>query len=178
MLPEISLHILDIAQNSIRAGASLIRIDVREEEGLLSVEIRDDGCGMTPELCARAADPFVTTRTERRVGLGLALYRLAAEITGGSFALESEPGAGTAVTAVFCTESVDCMPLGDLDGTMYALITLNPDRDFRFSRTRGEKTAELDTRAFRAELGDMGLDEPEVRAYIREYLTEMTDGLM
>ena len=177
MFPEISLHILDIAQNAVRAGASRIEIRVTERAGELTAVIRDNGCGMTPEQCARAADPFVTSRTERRVGLGIPFMKLAAELTGGHFSLESAAGRGTAVTAVFRTGHIDCMPLGDLSGKVFALVTANPGLDFLFVHTVGERSETMDTRAFRAVLGDVGLDTPDVKRYIREYLDEMNREL-
>ncbi len=173
MLPEISLHILDIAQNSIRAGASLTEIDVDEEGALLTVAIRDNGCGMSAEMAARVTDPFVTSRTTRKVGLGVPFYKMAAEITGGTFSIESKVGVGTVVTAVFHTDHIDCMPMGDLSDTIYALVTLNPRVDFLFTHTVNGKSAAMDTREFRAVLGNVGFDDPDVKRYIREYLDEM-----
>ncbi|MEA4824129.1 MAG: ATP-binding protein [Clostridiaceae bacterium] len=177
MLPEISLHILDIAQNSIRAGASLTEIDVREEGVLLTVVIRDNGCGMSPEMVARVTDPFTTSRTTRKVGLGVPFYKMAAEITGGTFSIGSTVGVGTTVTAVFHTDHIDCMPLGGLSDTIYALVTLNPGIDFLFTHTVNGKSMTMDTREFRAVLGDVGFDDPDVKQYIREYLDEMNREL-
>ena len=103
MMPEISLNILDVAENSTRAGASLVQItvDVQPEADKLTVIITDDGCGMTPEQIRQVTDPFYTSRTTRKVGLGVPFFKFAAESTGGSFSIESEPGKGTMVTAVF-----------------------------------------------------------------------------
>ena len=102
-MPEISLNILDVAENSTRAGASLVQItvDVQPEADKLTVIIADDGCGMTPEQIRQVTDPFYTSRTTRKVGLGVPFFKFAAESTGGSFSIESEPGKGTMVTAVF-----------------------------------------------------------------------------
>lgn len=173
MFPEISLHILDIAENSVRAGASLIQIGVDSRENLLTVVIRDDGCGMSPEMTAAVTDPFTTSRTTRRVGLGVPFFKMAVEMTGGSFSIISEEGAGTAVTAVFHTDHIDCMPLGDLPGTIWALITLYPDIDFVFTRTCGEKSRVLDTVQLREMLAPVPMSDPEVKLYLREYLEEM-----
>lgn len=103
MMPEISLNILDVAENSVRAGASLIEIgvSVQTEEDTLTVVIKDDGCGMSAEQVEKVQDPFYTTRTTRRVGLGVPFFKQAAESTGGSFSIMSELGKGTVVTAVF-----------------------------------------------------------------------------
>lgn len=173
MFPEIALHILDIAENSVRADAALIEISVNSQESLLTVVIKDNGCGMSPEMTAAVTDPFITSRTTRRVGLGIPFFKLAAEMTGGSFSIISKEGAGTAVTAVFHTDHIDCMPLGDLAGTILALITLYPNIDFAYTRTCGEKSLSLDTAQFREVLAPVPLNDPEVGIYIRDYLEDM-----
>ena len=121
---ELSLNVLDIAQNSISAGAKLIEIDIREDTAkrLLTIRIADDGCGMTREKLKSVIDPFYTTRTTRKVGMGVPLFRMAAEMTGGSFEIDSEPGKGTVVTALFHTDHVDFVPLGDICSTVTMLI--------------------------------------------------------
>ena len=123
-MPEISLNILDVAENSTRAGASLVQItvDVQPDLDRLTVIIADDGCGMTKEQVERVTDPFYTSRTTRKVGLGVPFFKLAAENTGGSFSIESEPGKGTTVTAVFTLNHIDRMPLGDMTATIQTLI--------------------------------------------------------
>ena len=125
MMPEIALNVLDIAQNSVRAEASLIQIsvDVDEAADTLTITIEDNGCGMTKEQVSHVTDPFFTTRTTRKIGLGVPFFKMAAESTGGSFAIQSEPGTGTKVTAVFGLSHIDRMPLGDMNGTIYTLIT-------------------------------------------------------
>ena len=109
MMPEISLNILDVAENSVRAEASLIEItvSVQPEKDTLTVIIKDDGCGMTPEQAASVQDPFLTTRTTRKVGLGVPFFKQAAESTGGSFRIDSEKGKGTTVKAVFGLSHID-----------------------------------------------------------------------
>ena len=116
MMPEISLNVLDVAENSVRAKASHVLIDVSAStaEDRLTIVIEDDGCGMTEEQVNRVIDPFFTTRTTRRVGLGVPFYKMAAELSGGSFSIKSQPGVGTTTTAVFVLSSVDRMPLGDM----------------------------------------------------------------
>lgn len=138
---ELSLNVLDIAQNSISAGAKLIEIDIREDTAkrLLTIRIADDGCGMTREKLKSVTDPFYTTRTTRKVGMGVPLFRMAAEMTGGSFEIDSEPGKGTVVTALFHTDHVDFVPLGDICSTVTMLICMNTDRDFRYCRQRIRK---------------------------------------
>ena len=120
-MKELSEHILDIAQNSVAAGASLLTITLTEDEkGWLTVVIEDDGRGMDPELLAVVSDPFTTTRTTRAVGLGLPLYRMAAEFTGGNLTIRSAPGVGTTVTALFDLQHLDC------PSVILAIIFSNP----------------------------------------------------
>ena len=169
------MNILDVAENSTRAGASLVQItvDVQPDLDRLTVIIADDGCGMTKEQVERVTDPFYTSRTTRKVGLGVPFFKLAAESTGGSFSIESEPGKGTTVTAVFTLNHIDRMPLGDMTATIH------PDTDFLYVYRCGEKEFSLDTREMRAILGDVSLTTPEISSYIKDYLTENkleTDG--
>ena len=173
-MQEISLNVLDIAQNSISAGARLVSICAQEDTsaGLLTIVIADDGRGMTAEQAAHVTDPFYPTRTTRRVGLGVPFFKMASEMTGGEFAIDSHPGEGTAVRAVFHTGHIDCMPLGDLEETVFTLVTLNPDIDFRYERVIDGERSILDTREFREILGDVPLNEPEVTQFIRDYLNE------
>lgn len=165
---------MDIAENSTRAGASLVTIKVRvsRPDDVLAVVIEDNGCGMTPEQVSRVTDPFFTTRTTRRVGLGIPFFKLAAESTGGSFSIGSEPGKGTAVTALFKLSHIDRMPLGDITSTIHNLIVYHPDTDFIYTYEYDGKAFSLDTRQMREILGGIPLNAPEVSEYILEYLTE------
>lgn len=174
MMPEISLNVLDVAQNSVRAGASLIQIsvDADTDKNTLTITIEDDGCGMSEEQASHVIDPFFTTRTTRKVGLGVPFFKLAAESTGGSFSIESRPGIGTIVTAVFILTHIDRMPLGDMTSTIHTLVTMNTGIDFLYVFRLDGREFTLDTREFREILGGVPLDEPEVSAYIKEYLNE------
>ena len=175
---ELSLNVMDIAQNSLSAGASLTQIVVEESsaEDTLTLKIIDNGRGMTAEQAARVTDPFFTTRTTRKVGLGVPLFKMAAEQTGGSFSIESEPGKGTTVTAVFKPSHIDMTPLGDINSTVGLLIYSNPDRDFIFRRERDGRSFALDTRELREILGEeVKLSAPEVSEWIQGYLKEQTD---
>ncbi len=174
MLPEISLNILDIAQNSIAAGASLILITVetRTEENLLRVDIEDDGKGMSEEVLENVEDPFYTTRTTRGVGLGIPFFKQEAESTGGSFSILSEPGKGTKVTARFCTDNIDCMPLGDVNATIRSLVTMEPGIDFCYTRIVDGSSFVLDTREVREILDGVPLDAPEVSEFLNQYLND------
>ena len=148
MMPEISLNILDIAENSVRANASLIRItvSVQPKEDTLTIIIEDDGCGMTPEQVSRVQDPFFTTRTTRKVGLGVPFFKQAAESTGGSFQIDSEKGKGTTVKAVFGLSHIDRMPLGDISSVIHTLVIFNEHIRFRYTYRFEEKNFALDPR--------------------------------
>ncbi|HHV09493.1 MAG TPA: ATP-binding protein [Clostridiales bacterium] len=174
MMTEISLNVLDIANNSIRAGAGLIEITVQiqRDRDALTIIITDDGCGMTPEQLKSVEDPFFTTRTTRRIGLGVPFFKMAALSTEGSFKIDSTPGSGTTITAVFGLTHIDRMPLGDMNSTIHTLITLNTHIDFLYTYSFDGNQFTLDTREFRQVLGDVPLNSPEVSAYIKEYLTE------
>ncbi len=181
MLPEIALNILDIAENSTRAGANLvtIRVIADPEADKLTVEIIDDGCGMNEEQVQRVTDPFFTTRTTRKVGLGVPFFKQEAELTGGSFSLKSEVGVGTDVTAVFGFSSVDRMPLGDIDATIMSLLCSHQDINFLYEYAYGDKSFTLDTREMREIIGDVPFETPEVYQFLKDYLKtnrEETDG--
>ena len=175
-MKELSLHILDVAKNSVKAGASLVEISIATDaDGIMTVRISDNGCGMTEEVIARVTDPFYTTRTTRKVGLGLPLWRLAAEQTGGRMTVTSsvEKGrSGTVVEAVFDTKSIDCMPMGDIVSTVCVLISGSPEIDFDFCDRSPKRTVSLKTAELREVLGGISLAEPEVQAWIKEYLEE------
>lgn len=171
---------MDVAQNSITAGASLIEIRVEEDrqKGELVISILDNGKGMSKEQVRRVVDPFFTTRTTRKVGLGVPLFKMEAEMTGGDFSVRSELGKGTEVRARFITTHVDMIPLGNINDTMVLLISCNPDRDFLFIHQIDGEKLELDTRQLRQVLGeDVPLNEPDVVQWIRGYLQEQTDLL-
>lgn len=173
MMPEISLNILDVAENSVRAEASLVEItvSVQPEKDTLTVVIKDDGCGMTPEQVSQVQDPFFTTRTTRKVGLGVPFFKQAAESTEGSFRIDSEKGKGTTVKAVFTLSHIDRMPLGDISSTVHTLIVFNEHIDFRYTYEYADRSFTLDTREMRELLGEeISFSEPEVSAFIREYL--------
>lgn len=177
-MQEISLNILDVAQNSVSAKASLISIGVVTERGIMTVTIEDNGCGMTPEQVKSVTDPFYTTRKTRSVGLGVPLFKMAAEMSSGSFSIQSEKGKGTKVTAVFDTTNVDCMPLGDINATISSLIQLNPDIDFTYTRSEDGREFVLDTRQLREILSGIPLNEPEITAFIADYLEENTKQIL
>ena len=175
-MKEISLNILDVTKNSVRAGATKIGIDLlTDEQGMLVLTITDNGCGMDEEMVRNVTDPFCTTRTTRKVGLGLPLLKMAAEQTGGGLSIVSstEKGkSGTELRAVFNTKSIDCMPMGDIVSTVCILIAGNPEIDFVFSDKTAKRSVFLNTAELRDVLGDVSLAEPEVQSWISEYLKE------
>ena len=140
MMEEIALHVMDLIENSISSGAARITVALERYDGRLTIEVRDDGAGMDARTLTRAVDPFFTTKRGKRVGLGLALFRQAAEETGGSFRLESRPGAGSSVVAEFDTRHPDMKPVGDVAGTLSLLEAYHPEIEFVYKETtRGNR---------------------------------------
>ncbi len=139
---EIALHLMDIAMNSHNAGAGRIRISVSvdRENDMLYTSVRDDGAGMDDETLSRCTDPFMSTQTGKRIGLGLSLYRLSACRSGGSFSIKSELGRGTEVSASYSLTHVDTPPLGDMAETMAALMCIMNDTSFEFTYSSGGRS--------------------------------------
>ena len=174
-MKEISLNILDITENSVKAGATLTEIYVDEAGDTLTLTIKDDGCGMTEETVKSVTDPFYTTRTTRKVGLGIPLLKLACEQTGGTLSIISsvdDDTHGTTVTAVFFKNHIDFTPLGDVISSIVTLIQGHPNTDFLFRHSTKRGAVELDTREIRAVLDDVPLDTYEVILWIRDNLEE------
>ncbi len=178
-MKELSLNILDIAENSYKAGATLTEITLTEQAPLLTLLIEDDGHGMTKEVLLSVTDPFYTTRKTRSVGLGLPLLKLEAEQTGGELKITSRHESefptshGTSVMAVFNTEHIDCPPLGDIVSTVLTLIQGHPKTDLLFTHKLNCGTVvSLDTRDMRAVLGEVPLDTFEVLEWVRQSLEE------
>ncbi len=177
---DLSLHLLDLAQNSITAGASLVSIRITEDDrGWLTMILEDDGKGMPPELLARVTSPFATTRTTRKVGLGIPMMMENAEKAGGSLKIESQVGKGTVMTVTMDRKNIDCLPLGDLGGTLLSLILAHPTRpDFLFEGKSPRGECSFDTRAVRGALGnDIPLNEPEVAEWLRQAIGEEIDPI-
>jgi hypothetical protein len=171
-MQDFSLHILDVAENGITAGADLIQVTVEEdtEKDRLAITIEDNGRGMTPDFLAKALDPFVTTRTTRKVGLGLSLFQQAAQAAGGDIDVDSTPGTGTRISVHMSHKNIDRKPLGDMAETISALIQGNPDVDFLYTHRKNDKEFSLDTREIRSELEEVPINNPEVIALIQENL--------
>ena len=138
-MKELSLNILDIVQNSVKADATLIEIIIDENiaDDKLTIVVSDNGCGMSPEFLSRVRDPFTTTRTTRRVGMGIPLFELAAQQAGGSLEITSDEGVGTCVTARFQYNNIDRAPVGDMAGTMVTLVSVNPEINFIYIHSTG-----------------------------------------
>ena len=182
-MKELSLNVLDIAKNSVKAKATLIDISLIEEGNKLTLTITDNGCGMKPQVVETVMNPFYTTRTTRKVGMGVPLLMLAAEQTGGSVTIESRheedhpENHGTVVTATFFTDHIDFTPIGDLVSSIETLIMGSPEIDFTFLHDRKGQRVELDTRQLREVLGeDVPLDSFEVIQWIGQFLREQYEA--
>jgi hypothetical protein len=173
-LLEISLHILDIVENSTRAGAKSVSIDIIEDTArdILSVKIRDNGSGMSEDVLKKVIDPFFTTKTVRNVGLGLPMLAQAAERTEGKFIIESKGGEGTRVAAEFKLSHIDRQPLGDIASTLVTLIAGNTDVDFIYRHKHNDREYILDTRDVKREIDDVPINHVEVLHFIREHVRE------
>ncbi len=177
-MKELSLNILDIAENSVKANATLTEIEIDETDTELTITISDDGCGMSEETLEAVTNPFYTTRTTRSVGLGIPLLKMSAEQTGGEvkitsrMASETDSSHGTSVTARYNKNHIDFTPLGDVISTVTTLIQGHPETDFRFCHRKGEKEISLETKALREILGDVPLNSYDVIKWIEGYLGE------
>ncbi len=177
-MKELSLNILDIAKNSVKAKASLIEISVLETEETLTLKIKDNGTGMTDEVLKTVSDPFYTTRTTRKVGMGIPLLKLEAELTGGNVSIISNHFSeypdthGTEISALFYKNHIDFTPLGDVIASITALIHGSPEIDYVFFHKTPDKEVSLDTRELRLVLEDVPLNSFEVLEWIESYLKE------
>ncbi|MBQ9470210.1 MAG: ATP-binding protein [Bacteroidales bacterium] len=171
-MKDLSLHLLDIAQNSMVVGSTHVRIAVEVDSQLDAVrlEVGDDGRGMDEEFLRRVADPFTTTRTTRKVGLGIPLLKQNAERTGGYLRIESAPGRGTRVEAVLRPSSIDCLPLGDIGGAAAMMICSNPHVNVEFSYVRDGRSFEVSTHDLEEALEGIPLNDASVYAPITELM--------
>ena len=181
-MKDLSLHLLDIAQNSIRANAGRISAklsvaDGKEEKKRLLMEIADDGCGMSKELLKEALSPFTTTRSTRKIGLGLPLLEQSALMSGGSVTVESEPSKGTRVSADFLVSSMDRVPLGDISGACALLVRHRPEIHWHFEFAAGEAESMLDTEEIKAVLKDVPIDDNHVLEWIQNTLSEGIESI-
>lgn len=184
-MKELSLNILDIAQNSVKANAGTVRIELLEEGDLLTFRITDDGYGMSEDFLNKVLDPFTTTRTTRKVGLGLPLLKMAAEATGGTLTISSRDAEsfpedhGTELTATFYKNHIDCPPLGDIVSTLTLLIQSAPfSPRYVYVHKKDGKESYLDTDELHEQLGpDIPLSEPEVLSFLADFLGEQEAAL-
>ena len=177
---DISLHILDIAENSVRAEADLIEIfiDENKTKDIVNLEIIDNGNGMTKTQLQNALDPFFTTKDIKRVGLGIPLLRANTERSGGKFSIESIPEKGTKINSAFVRSNIDRPPLGDINGTIITLILSNPELNFvyKFKTEKGEYI--LDTREIKKILEGVSIAESSVIGFLQKEMSEEIEKLM
>jgi anti-sigma regulatory factor (Ser/Thr protein kinase) len=173
-LEDLSLHILDIVENAIAAQGKKIDILIMEEpkKDRLVIEIKDDGIGMEEEVSQKAIDPFFTTRTSRRVGLGLSLMAQAAQEAGGILRIESELGKGTKVTATLQYHHIDRKPLGSMIETMTTLLLGNPELNISYTHQKEGKSYTLNSQWLKERFKDRSFTDPEVIQWLRKHLKE------
>lgn len=173
-MKELALYILDLSQNSLRAGAKnlYIELSIDNSKDMLSVCIEDDGCGMSEKLLKSAIDPFTTTRKERRVGLGLPLFKELTELCSGTFNISSEVGKGTKLVGTFKLSSIDLVPIGDMSATIVSLILSSPDVDIVYRCRKDSYEFLFNTKELRRILKDVKLSDIMVLNWIKEYISE------
>ena len=178
-MEDLSLHILDVVENSIKAKANRIEIRLREDASAdrLTLEIADDGMGMDAETVNKVLDPFFSTKETRRIGLGLPLLAEAARAANGEFAIDSQPGKGTKVTATFQASHIDMKPLGDIAQTVVTLVMGHPDIDILYSHHFDRTHYSLDTKEIKAHLNGISIATPEVIRFIRDHINEGLENL-
>lgn len=171
---ELSLHILDLAQNSIEAGARTLVIEINENEnGFFVFRISDDGCGMSEEMVQKIRDPFVTTRTTRKVGMGIPFMDMVTKQCGGHLQIKSCKGKGTVVEAAFEKDNIDRPPLGDIVSSIKVLLVGAPYLELKFTYKIGALGFEFDTKEIRAILGGAAdFRRPEIYTWLEEYLKQ------
>lgn len=173
-MKELSLHILDIVQNSISAGSSIIKVTIDEDTATdkLVISIEDDGKGMDKQAIEKVKDPFYTSRSTRKVGLGIPLFLAAAKRCEGDLYIESEPRKGTKVIVQFKHSHIDRAPIGNMWDTMAGLILCNENLDFIYEHKYDNKVFSLSTVDLKNTLKEVPITSPEVAGWIREYLRE------
>ena len=176
-MKELSLYILDLVQNSLRAEAKNISITVKDSirQNRLEIVIKDDGYGMDAALLSKVTEPFVTTRTTRQTGMGIPLFKMALEHTGGTFDISSASGLGTTLKGVFVRSHIDTPPMGNITETLVTLIQGAPDVDFLYTNETDTQTFKFDTKNIREILEDVPLNTPDILNWIREYIENKND---
>lgn len=173
-MEDLSLHILDIVENSIRAKAKRVEIKIVEDikNDLLKISIKDDGQGMDEEIAKKALDPFFTTKNVRKVGLGLPLLAQATKEAEGEFAIDSKPDEGTRITATFKYSHIDRKPLGNMGETMVVLIAGNPEIDFLYEHKKDNLSYSVDTKRIKTNLDKVSLNSPQVINFLKKNIEE------
>ena len=171
-MQDLSLNILDIVDNSIKARAKKIFVTLTVENNVLSIKIKDDGCGMDKEFLSKVTDPYSTTRKTRNVGLGIPFFKMEAEMSGGTFDIQSEKGVGTVVTATFMVDHIDRPPLGDISETVVALLPACNDCDMVFTFSFEGREFVFDTEELKEQLEGVPVDEPYVLQFVKELIQE------
>ncbi|WP_026475929.1 ATP-binding protein [Alkaliphilus transvaalensis] len=171
-MKELSLHILDLAENSVGAKATQIDITIKEDikENLLTISIKDNGCGMDSEMLKIVLDPFTTTRTTRRVGLGLPLFKAAAEECGGSLQIESKKGKGTTVVATFLHDHINRVPIGNMADTMITLLLGDENIEYTYTHTKDIEKFFFSTLEIKKILQGLSITDIEVITWIKDYI--------
>ncbi len=174
------MHIMDIIQNSVRAEASNVQLEIVEsqKDDLFSIVIKDDGFGMSEQVLAKAVDPFFTTRTTRKLGLGLSLLKQNAEQTGGRMNISSKEGVGTELEAVFSHSHLDRPSLGDVAGTMVLLVGANPEMDFIYKHSSDNGEYVFDTKEVKEVLEEVSVSDPEIMKYLKEMIKENLNTIL
>lgn len=172
---ELSLHILDIVENSVKANATLVQVDIEVKDGYLYITVVDNGKGMSEEFLAKVVDPFTTTRKTRKVGLGIPLIKQSAELAEGEFSITSKLGEGTTVRTSYKLDSIDRVPLGDVPETITTL--LYPDVEFVWRYAVNGEEFIFDTREVKEELQGVPIDSPEILVFLKSLLKENIDSI-
>lgn len=172
-MKDIALHILDIAQNAIKAKADCIQIDIEDiDNNNLVIGIEDNGSGISKELLATVTDPYTTSRTTRKVGLGIPLLKQNAERTKGYINIISEIGKGTKVKAHFKKQHIDCLPLGDIAGVVALLVNANPHINFIYTHKAPKQSYVFKTTEIKKILGNVPINDPEIHQFIKTMINE------
>ena len=165
---------MDIIQNSVRANASFVELEIFEDvkKDIFKLIFIDNGCGMSPEVLANVCDPFYTSRTTRKVGLGISLLKQNAEQAGGGLDIWSEEGKGTRLEVNFSHSNIDRPVLGNIAETMMLLVGANPEMDFIYKHTTSEGEYVFDTREIKEVLEEVALNDPNILVYLKEMINE------
>jgi len=177
-MKELSMHILDIMQNSIHADSTLVEVEIREEikKNILKICVKDDGRGMDAETLSKVTNPFYTSRTTRKVGLGIPMIKSAAENCDGEFEMKSEIGKGTILEASFRYDHIDRAPLGNIVDSIVTAVISDIKIDFIYRHWIDEKEFVFDTREIKKILGEVPLNNVDVICWMRDYLKEGLEG--